>query len=94
MDAFTADLDRVTAGTYASRYMDDDEFDWAVGQMEALGHDPERVADALRAWIEGTPMWTCPNCELEHIDEAVSSCPRCDEANPSVVWTSIDGRQN
>lgn len=95
MDTFTADLDQITAGESAGHYLDDEEFNYAVSQMESLGHDAEKAADALREWIARTPMWTCPNCELEGIDEeAWAYCPRCDEANPSVVWTSIDGKQN
>ena len=96
MDTFTADLDQVTAGQSVTRYInDDDEFNYAVSQMEERGHDGERAAEALRQWIANTPTWTCPNCDLEGIEEeGWAYCPRCDEATPSVVWTSIDGRPN
>lgn len=38
--------------------------------------------------------WTCPECDLEDISEDLSSCPRCDAINPSVVtfkWRSYNG---
>jgi rubrerythrin len=88
MDTFTADLDRVTAGDYASHYLDDENFNYAVSQMEDLGHNPERTADALREWISGTPMWDCPECGLEGIDEDFADCPVCGQQNPSVVVIS------
>lgn len=96
MSTFAADLDDLTAGMSVTRYAnDDDEFNYVVSQMEDRGHDREEAAKALAEWIDNAPTWTCPNCDLEHIEEAGwAYCPRCDEANPSVVWKSIDGKQN
>lgn len=93
---FTADLDRLTAGTAVTRYInDDEEFNYVVHQMEELGHDPQRAADALREWIASTPTWDCPNCGLEGIEiEGWAYCPRCDEANPDVIWRSTDDKPN
>lgn len=88
---FTADLDDTTGGYNADHFMDDEEFNWAVQQMEDLGHDRERTADAIREWIDRTPMWDCPNdeCGKANLDESYTECPICETANPSVVW--IDG---
>jgi len=51
-DQFTIDLDALTEGTYAPEYLSDDTFNLAVHEMERLGHDTERTADALREWIQ------------------------------------------
>jgi RNA polymerase-binding transcription factor DksA len=92
MSTFTADLDNITAGMSVTRYAnDDDEFNYAVSQMEDLGHDREAASAALAAWIEETPTWDCPNCDLENIEEAgYAYCPNCDEANPSMAVEGDD----
>lgn len=90
MNTLSADLDKITAGMSVTRYAnDDDEFNYAVSQMEDLGHSREDAEKALTEWIDNTPTWTCPNCNLEHIEEAGwAYCPRCDEPNPSVYFVS------
>lgn len=91
MSDFTADLDRLTAGQTVTRFInDDDEFNYVVYEMEDLGHDPDAVIEALTKWIEETPTWDCPNCDLEGVEETEPYCPRCDEANPSVVAEGDD----
>lgn len=88
MGTFASDLDQITAGYNADHFLDDEEFNYAVSQMEDLGHDREQTAKALGEWIDNTPMWICPNaeCGKENLDESYSECPICGTPNPRVVW--------
>lgn len=96
MSTLSADLTEITGGMAVSHYAnDDDHFAEAVSELVDLGHDRQAAIAALSKWIDDTPTWTCPNCDLENIEEAGwAYCPNCDEPNPSVVWHLIDGRIN